>query len=328
MDATADDNYPLTIRDSPGRINPLPVQHTHIWHMYKEVALPLTWFATDITKLDEDKNHWDERLGEDERRFLEHVLAFFAGADKLVAENISTNFITEIEVTEAQAFYAHQAFIENIHAETYGLLIQTYVTDERRQKEIFDAVRSMPVVRNKAEWALRYSNRANASFAERLVAFAIVEGVFFSASFAAIYYFRGRDLLPGLCLSNEYISRDEGLHCTFACLMYSYCKERLTQEHVHRMFADAVETEREFVCEAIPVGLIGLSSDMMVGYVRFVADFWLKELGYEPLYGVANPLDYMAKISLGGKANFFEEFDSSYSATGVEGDAFTIDESF
>lgn len=274
-------------------------------------AQPATWFAEEIS-LKDDVHDWNHKLNDDERHFLKMVLAFFAGADKIVADNINVNFIKDVNVLEAQVFYTHQAFIENVHAEVYAKLVSTYITDRDEQQHLFQSLHTIPVVKRKGEWAKRYADADNASFAERLIAFAAVEGVFFSGSFAAIFFMKRKGVLPGLTLSNQFISRDEACHCRFACLLYSHVIDKLPEEHVHDMFRQAVGLEAEFMTEALKVSLIGMNADSMVEYIKFVSDYWLVQLGYSKLFHASNPFDWMHMISMQSKTNFFEHRVSDY----------------
>ncbi|CAK0840634.1 unnamed protein product [Prorocentrum cordatum] len=248
--------------------------------------------------------------------FVKHVLAFFAASDGIVLENLAGNFSTEVQIPEARAFYGFQMAMENIHSETYSLLIEQYIRDPREKDEVFGAIQTMPAVRQKAEWVIQWMNREN-SFAERIVAFAAVEGILFSGSFCAIYWLKKRGLMPGLTFSNELISRDEGLHADFACLLYSMLQNKLPQDVVHDILRGAVDAERAFICEALSCSLIGMNSELMTGYIEFVADRLATALGYGKLFGTANPFDWMEMISLQGKTNFFERRVGEYQKAGV-----------
>jgi ribonucleoside-diphosphate reductase beta chain len=329
-DEMNNDGYPLTIRDSESRFSLFPIieEHRRIWKYYEEEALPSTWFASEVNMSD-DINDWEYKLNNNQRHFLKYVLCFFAGSDKIVAENVSINFSSEINVMEAQMFYRHQAMMEDIHAHMYSILINSYIKDRKEQYMIQNAIVTMPVIRKKQDWARKFSDPKTASFAKRLVAFAVVEGVFFSASFAAIFYFKHQGLLPGLCKSNDFISKDEGLHCKFACHIYSYCKEKLRESEIHEIFSDAVNVEIEFITEAIPVDLINLSVNDMKQYIKFIADFWIKKLGYKPLYNVDNPLDFIKTIGMMKISNFFEITNDDYiSALKHSESVFSLNEEF
>ena len=293
-----------------------PIQHPEVWQMYKRAEASF-WTSEEID-LSADVTQWTT-LTADERWFVSHVLAFFAASDGIVGENLLERFACEVQIPEARCFYGFQIAMENIHAETYGLLIDTLVRDAAERARLFDAVTGVECVRRKAEWALRWigGDSAQAPFAERLVAFAVVEGVFFSGSFCAIFWLKKRGLMPGLSFSNELISRDEGLHCDFACLLYSMLKHRASKDRVHAIVDEATRIECEFVSEALPVGLIGMNAGMMTQYVRFCADRLLRALGYDALYGAENPFDWMELISLQGKTNFFEKRVSEYQKAGV-----------
>merc|ERR1712084_186250 len=255
-------------------------------------------------------------LTDNEQYFIKHVLAFFAASDGIVLENLAAQFSTEIQIPEARAFYGFQMAMENIHSETYSLLIEQYIRDPAEQEEVFNAIATMPAVREKAQWAIQWMNTEN-SFAERLVAFAAVEGVLFSGSFCAIYWLKKRGLMPGLTFSNELISRDEGLHAEFACLIYSMLQNKLPDDVVHNMIKGAVAVERKFICEALSCDLIGMNSELMTRYIEFVADRLLTALGHSKLFGSTNPFDWMELISLQGKTNFFEKRVGEYQKAGV-----------
>jgi len=290
-----------------------PIRHPEVWDMYKKHEASF-WTAEEVD-LSQDSAHW-EGLSDSERHFVKHVLAFFAASDGIVLENLAGNFSTEVQIPEARAFYGFQMAMENIHSETYSLLIEQYIRDPREKDEVFGAIQTMPAVRQKAEWVIQWMNREN-SFAERIVAFAAVEGILFSGSFCAIYWLKKRGLMPGLTFSNELISRDEGLHTEFACLIYSKLENKLPEEVVHGIIRGAVETERHFICEALSCDLIGMNSEMMTRYIEFVADRLLSALGCSKLYGVSNPFDWMELISLQGKTNFFEKRVGDYQKAGV-----------
>merc|ERR1719291_599989 len=281
--------------------------------MYKKHEASF-WTAEEID-LSQDLRDW-EALADSERHFIKHVLAFFAASDGIVLENLAAQFTTEVQSPEARAFYGFQMAMENIHSETYSLLIEQYIRDPAEKEMVFDAIHTMPAIQKKADWAVQWMNHEN-SFAERLVAFAAVEGILFSGSFCAIYWLKKRGLMPGLTFSNELISRDEGLHAEFACLLYSMLQNRLPEEVVHGMIRGAVETERRFICEALSCDLIGMNSETMTRYIEYVADRLLVALGYSKLYGVSNPFDWMELISLQGKTHFFEKRVGDYQKAGV-----------
>lgn len=328
FDAAASGEPLLT--ETKSRFVLFPIEHQDIWDMYKRAEAQF-WTAEEVS-LSKDITEWGTALTADERHFIEHVLAFFAASDGIVNENIALNFCREVKNAEARCFYGMQIAMENIHSEMYSLLIDTLVRDRRRQAELFGAIDTIPAVRRKAEWALRWMSRKRASFAERLVAFAAVEGIFFSGSFCAIFWLKKRGLMPGLCMSNEFISRDEGLHCDFACLLFSKLRERPAGARVLEIVADAVACEKEFVTSALPVELIGMNSALMARYIEFVADRLLAALGQPKHFGAENPFDWMNLISIDGKTNFFEKRVSEYSkaAVGVEESrrAFRLDDDF
>lgn len=297
--------------------------------MYKK-AVSSFWVAEEVD-LTTDVRHWPT-LQEGEQHFVKHVLAFFAASDGIVNENLALNFASEVTIPEARSFYAFQMAIENIHSEMYSKLIDTYIKDEQEKSYLLRAIDTIPAVTRKAAWALRYIPKENASFATRLVAFAAVEGIFFSGSFCAIFWLKKRGLMPGLTFSNELISRDEGLHCDFACLLYSMLQERLAEEEVFALIKDAVSIECSFITEALPVSLIGMNAERMQEYIRFVADRLLVSLGYSKLYRAVNPFEWMELISLQGKTNFFERRVGEYAKAHVglkeEDRLFTLDAEF
>jgi ribonucleoside-diphosphate reductase beta chain len=305
-----------------------PIQHDDIWQMYKKAEASF-WTAEEID-LSPDLKDW-ERLNEGERHFISHVLAFFAASDGIVNENLAVNFIREVQYPEAKCFYGFQIMIENIHSETYSLLIDTYIRDPEEKYKLLHAIDTIPCVKKKADWALRWIT--NGTFAERLIAFAAVEGIFFSGSFCSIFWLKKRGLMPGLSFSNELISRDEGLHCDFACLLYTkHLVNKLPQEQVIEIIQNAVKIEQEFVCDALPVDLIGMNAKLMSQYIEFVADRLLVALGIPKVYNSSNPFDFMELISLQGKTNFFEKRVAEYQKAGVMSDKdlqkFTLDEDF
>ena len=306
-----------------------PIQHDDIWSFYKKAEASF-WTAEEID-LGVDITDWENKLTNDERHFVKHVLAFFAASDGIVNENLAEHFLSEVQYTEAKFFYGFQITIENIHSETYSLLIDTYIKDTAEKKHLFNAIDTMDCVKKKADWALRWIDKG--SYAERLVAFAAVEGIFFSGSFCSIFWLKKRGLMPGLSFSNELISRDEGLHCDFACLLYTkHLVNKLTKEQVREIIMDAVTIEKEFVTDAIPVKLIGMNSELMSQYIEFVADRLLTELGNEKEYNATNPFDFMEMISLQGKSNFFEKRVGEYQKSGVlagkDNLTFTMNEEF
>ena len=310
-----------------------PLQYPEIWEMYKKHEASF-WTAEEID-LAQDMRDWDG-LSNDEQHFIKHVLAFFAASDGIVNENLSTNFSDEIQVPEARAFYGFQMAMENIHSETYSLLIEQYIRDKDERMKLFHAIETIPAVAVKAQWAVDWMN-PDRSFYERLVGFACVEGILFSGSFCAVYWLKKRGLMPGLTFSNELISRDEGLHTDFACLIYKLLKHKLEDDMVHDIIRGAVAAEKEFICDALPCALIGMNSSQMTEYIQFVADRLLTALGHPKLYNTANPFDWMELISLQGKTNFFEKRVGEYQKKGVmasldgdagDGAAFALDEDF
>lgn len=319
----------LLLRENKDRFVLLPINYPKVWEKYKQHEASF-WTAEEID-LSSDLKDWGN-LNDGERHFITHVLAFFAASDGIVNENLAVNFMSEVQIPEARCFYGFQIMMENIHSETYALLIDTYVKDPAEKDRLFHAIETVPAVKKKAEWALRWINNGN--FAERLVAFAAVEGIFFSGSFCSIFWLKKRGLMPGLTFSNELISRDEGLHCEFACLLYKMLENRLSEEAVQKIILDAVVIEKEFITEALPVGLIGMNSTLMSQYIEFVADRWLSELGYSKVYNTQNPFDFMEMISLQGKTNFFEKRVGDYQKSGVmsqagkENQSFSLDEDF
>ncbi|KAJ3671876.1 hypothetical protein LUZ60_007955 [Juncus effusus] len=318
---------------NPDRFCMFPIKYHSIWEFYKK-AVASFWTAEEVD-LSQDSRHWEVTLNDDERHFISHVLAFFAASDGIVLENLASRFMMDVQLPEARAFYGFQIAIENIHSETYSLLLETYIKDPVEKSRLFSAIETLPCVMRKADWALRWIESGE-SFADRLVAFACVEGIFFSGSFCAIFWLKKRGLMPGLTFSNELISRDEGLHCDFACLLYGLLNNKLSEERVRNIVIDAVEIEKEFVCDALPVGLVGMNSDLMSQYIEFVADRLIIALGHEKIYGVNNPFDWMELISLQGKTNFFEKRVGEYQKASVmnslngNGDThvFKIDEDF
>jgi len=318
----------VLLRENKDRFVILPINYPAIWEMYKKCEASF-WTAEEID-LSDDLKHWDG-LNSGERHFISHVLAFFAASDGIVNENLAVNFMSEVQIPEARCFYGFQIMMENIHSETYALLIDTYVKDPVEKDRLFHAIDTIPAVKRKAEWALRWID--NGSFAERLVAFAAVEGIFFSGSFCSIFWLKKRGLMPGLTFSNELISRDEGMHCEFACLLYSMLQNKLPKEEVIKIITDAVEIEKEFVTDALPVNLIGMNAKLMQQYIEFVADRWLSELGCGKYYNTTNPFDFMEMISLQGKTNFFEKRVGDYQKSGVmsagnDSKSFSLDEDF
>jgi ribonucleoside-diphosphate reductase beta chain len=320
-------NEEILLKENKDRFVILPINYPKVWEQYKKHEASF-WTAEEID-LSGDQKDW-ENLNDGERHFISHVLAFFAASDGIVNENLAVNFMSEVQLPEARCFYGFQIMMENIHSETYALLIETYIKNSEEKNNLFHAIDTIPAVQKKAEWALRWINKG--TFAERLVAFAAVEGIFFSGSFCSVFWIKKRGLMPGLTFSNELISRDEGLHCEFACLLYSMLQNKLTETEVHAIIRDAVNIEKEFITDALPVGLIGMNAMLMQQYIEFVADRWLSELGYSKMYNATNPFDFMEMISLQGKTNFFEKRVGDYQKAGVmnnkETQAFSLEEDF
>lgn len=315
--------------ENPERFVLFPIQHDDIWAFYKKAEASF-WTAEEID-LGQDLIDWADKLTDDERHFIKHVLAFFAASDGIVNENLAENFLAEVQYTEAKFFYGFQIAMENVHSETYSLLIDTYIKDTAEKNYLFNAIETLDCVQKKATWALNWIE--NGTYAERLIAFAAVEGIFFSGSFCSIFWLKKRGLMPGLAFSNELISRDEGLHCDFACHLYSkHLVNQLSRDTVTKIITDAVEIEKEFVTDALPVALIGMNAKLMQQYIEFVADRLLFELGCEKVYNVPNPFDFMDMISLQGKTNFFEKRVAEYQKAGVmtnaEDQVFKMDEDF
>ncbi|MFD1144759.1 ribonucleoside-diphosphate reductase small subunit [Larkinella insperata] len=303
------------LQEDPLRFVLFPIRHHDIWKMYKQHEASF-WTAEEID-LSQDQRDW-ENLNDGERHFISHVLAFFAASDGIVNENLAVGFLSQVQYAEAKCFYGFQIMMENIHSETYSLLIDTYIKNPSEKDKMLRAIDTIPCVTRKAEWAMRWIE--NGSFVERLLAFAAVEGIFFSGSFCSIFWLKKRGLMPGLSFSNELISRDEGLHRDFACLLYTdHIKNKLPEEDVYAMIKDAVSIEQEFVTDALPVSLIGMNADLMNQYIEFVADHLLVSLGLKKIYNSTNPFDFMDMISLQGKTNFFEKRVGEYQKAGVMG---------
>jgi ribonucleoside-diphosphate reductase beta chain len=302
------------LTENKNRFVLFPIVHDDIWKFYKKAEASF-WTAEEID-LASDLVDWNNKLNDNERHFVKHVLAFFAASDGIVNENLAENFLSEVQYTEAKFFYGFQIAMENVHSETYSLLIDTYIKDTAEKNGLFNAIDTMECVQKKANWALRWIDQG--SFAERLVAFAAVEGIFFSGSFCSIFWLKKRGLMKGLAKSNELISRDEGLHCDFACAIYNdHVVNKMTKQQVMEIIMDAVEIEKEFVTDALPVSLIGMNAKLMQQYIEFVADRLLNELGNDKVYNATNPFDFMDMISIQGKSNFFEERVSEYQKSGL-----------
>jgi ribonucleotide reductase beta subunit family protein with ferritin-like domain len=316
---------PLLVPDD-NRFVMFPIKHNDIWEMYKK-QIDCFWRAEEID-LSKDLTNW-ESLNADERHFISMILAFFAASDGIVLENLASRFMSEIQVSEARAFYGFQIAMENIHSETYSLLIETYIKDKDEKSRLFNAIEHFPCIKKKSDWAQKWIHDNRSSFATRLVAFACVEGIFFSGAFCSIYWLKKRGLMPGLTFSNELISRDEALHCEFAILLYSKLLKKVDKARIHELIKEAVDIETEFICEALPCRLIGMNSELMSQYIRFVADRLCVQLGYKKIYNVSNPFDFMELISLEGKTNFFERKVGEYSLANKKSeDAFSLNEDF
>lgn len=316
--------------ESKNRYVIYPIQHDAIWKMYK-LAVSSFWTAEEID-LGKDMDDW-LKLSDNERYFIKHILAFFAGSDGIVNENLSSRFMNEVAIPEAKCFYGFQIAIENIHSETYSLLIDTYVKDQQEKHRLLNAINTIPCIKKKADWAFKWISSQNDSFAHRLVAFAAVEGIFFSGAFCAIFWLKERGLMPGLTFSNELISRDEGLHTEFAVLLYTMLKNKLTQDEIHTIIKEAVEIENEFITESIPCHMLGMNADLMTQYIKYVADRLVVQLGYDRIYNIQNPFDFMDRIGLNLKTNFFESRVGEYSKANVGAETgevykFALDEDF
>ena len=310
---TATQTEPL-LMPNPYRHVIFPIEHHDVWEMYKK-QMAVFWTAEEVD-LAKDMRDW-EKLSDNERHFIKHVLAFFAASDGIVMENLSQRFSNEVQWPEARFFYTAQGMLEAIHSEMYSLLIDTYITDRAEKDATFKAIETMPVIAKKAEWALAWIENTEADFATRLIAFAAVEGIFFSGSFCAIFWMKKRGLLPGLTVSNQFIARDEGLHTDFACLLYSKIQNRLTKQQATKIIKDAVKIEKQFITKALSCDLIGMNSKLMAQYIEFVADRLLVQLGYPKTFNVSNPFDFMENISMEGKTNFFEQRVTDYSKSQV-----------
>jgi ribonucleoside-diphosphate reductase subunit M2 len=304
-----------------------PIHHNDVWEMYKK-QVDCFWRAEEID-LTKDLVNW-ESLNQDEQFFISMILAFFAASDGIVLENLATRFMNDVQISEARAFYGFQIAMENIHSETYSLLIETYIKDKEEKHKLFNAIENFPCIKKKSDWAQKWIHDNRSSFATRLVAFACVEGIFFSGAFCSIYWLKKRGLMPGLTFSNELISRDEALHCEFAVLLYSKLLKKIDKARIHEIIKEAVEIETEFICDALPCRLIGMNSDMMTQYIKFVADRLCVQLGYKKIYNVINPFEFMELISLESKTNFFEKRNDSYALSNktVSEDVFILSDDF
>jgi len=304
-----------------------PIKYYDMWHMYKK-AIASFWTPEEVD-LSKDIGDWN-KLTSDEKHFISHILAFFAASDGIVNENLAERFYSEVQIQEAKFFYGYQITIENIHSEMYSLLIDTYIQDQNEKKRLLNGIETLPCVKKKAEWAIKWINR-DLPYSERLIAFIAVEGIFFSGSFASIFWLKKRGLMPGLAFSNELISRDEGLHCDFGCLMFKHLIHKPSEDKIKEIIADAVNIESSFLTDALPVALIGMNCNLMQQYIKYVADKLLVELNCNKMYNVTNPFDFMENISLEGKTNFFEKRVSEYQKNGVMSystDSFSLNEDF
>ncbi|KAL9025844.1 MAG: hypothetical protein Q9196_005403 [Gyalolechia fulgens] len=303
------------LQENPQRFVLFPIKYHEIWQMYKKAEASF-WTAEEID-LSKDMHDWNNRINDDEKFFISHILAFFAASDGIVNENLVERFSGEVQIPEARCFYGFQIMMENIHSETYSLLIDSYIKEQKQRAYLFNAIETIPCIRKKADWAIKWIQDKNSTFAQRLVAFAAVEGIFFSGAFASIFWLKKRGLMPGLTFSNELISRDEGLHTDFACLLFSHLNNRPSKQAVQDVITEAVSIEQEFLTDALPCALLGMNATLMKQYIEFVADRLLLALGNQKVYNSSNPFDFMESISLAGKTNFFEKRVGDYQKSGV-----------
>ena len=314
---------------NPHRYTLFPVQKPKLYAKYKEHMS--TFWVPEEVDLSKDKKDWN-KLSMNEQYFLRHILGFFAGSDGIVQENLATRFMGEVQLQEARAFYSIQNAIEQVHSESYSLLIDTYIDDPKVKLETFHAIQTIPCVAKKADWAKRWIDSKDEDFATRLIGFAVVEGIFFSGSFCAIFWLKQKGIMPGLTTSNEFIARDEGLHTDFACALYEEIVHKVPKAKVQKIIREAVKIEKEFILKSLPCALIGMNSDLMSKYIEFVADRLSAQLGYGKVYNTENPFDFMERISMEGKDNFFEKRVSSYAKAGVgksvEEQSFGLDAEF
>jgi ribonucleoside-diphosphate reductase beta chain len=301
--SNVNDSEELLLKPNSKRFVLFPILHNNLYELYKKAESSF-WTVSEID-LSKDLNDW-EKLNKDEQHFIKNIIGFFAGSDGIIMENLASRFMNEIQIPEARAFYSYQIFNESIHSETYSLLIDTYIKDNSEKEHIFNSIENIPSVAKKATWAYKWIQNKDVSFASRLIGFAIVEGIFFSGSFCAIYWIKKRGLMPGLTFSNELISKDEGMHCEFACALYEMIQNKLEEKTVHQIFKEAVEIEKEFIVDSIKCNMIGMNSELMKQYIEFVSDRLLVQLGYNRIWNVENPFDFMEMISLRPKSNFFE----------------------
>lgn len=320
-------NTEQILKPDDNRYVMFPIEHNDIWQMYKR-QVDCFWRAEEVD-LSKDLKDWD-KLSEDEKKFIKMVLAFFAASDGVVLENLAVRFMGDVQVSEARAFYGFQVAMENIHSEMYSLLIDTYIQDSAEKTKLFEATQNYPCIAKKADWAKKWLNDNRSSFGARLVAFAAIEGIFFSSSFASIYWIKKRGLMPGLTFSNELISRDEALHTEFAVLLYSKLSKKLNKKRIYEIIQEAVEIEKEFITESIPCRMIGMNSKLMCQYIEFVADRLILQLGYDKVYNSTNPFDFMELISIESKVNFFERTNAEYALANktVDGDVFEFKADF
>ncbi len=327
--ATTDLSIEPILQENENRFVLFPIKHNKVWEYYKNAVA--SFWTTEEVDLTQDIKDWEEKLTDNDRHFIKHVLAFFAASDGIVNENLVINFMQDVQFAEARCFYGFQIAIENIHSEMYSLLIDTYIKDDKEKDYLFNALQNLDCVSKKGNWALNWIEKAP-SFAHRLIAFAAVEGIFFSGSFCSLFWLRKRGLMPGLTFSNELISRDEGLHCDFACMLYGMLNHKLDKKEVEAIITEAVSIEKEFITDALPVSLIGMNSALMSQYIEFVADRLLVSLGNEQVYKTPNPFDWMDMISMQGKTNFFEKRVGDYKKAGVsavrESHAFDLNDAF
>jgi len=314
-------NEPLLNPDD-NRFVMFPIKYDDVWQMYKK-QVDCFWRAEEID-LSKDLAHWDT-LSQEEKFFLSMILAFFAASDGIVLENLGLRFMNDVQISEARAFYGFQIAMENIHSQTYSLLIEAYIKNAEEKDKLFRALENFECIKKKGDWAQKWIKDNRSGFATRLIAFACVEGIFFSGAFCSIYWMKKRGLMPGLTFSNELISRDEALHCEFAVLLYSKLVNKVKKSRVHEIIKEAVEIENEFICEALPCRLIGMNSQLMTQYIQFCADRLCVQLGYDKIYNACNPFDFMELISLEGKVNFFERYNDSYALATKTKDDSTFD---
>ncbi len=307
------------LKENPNRHVIFPIEHADIWAKYKQ-HMSVFWIPEEID-LSKDVAHWKEKLNDNERHFIKHILGFFAGSDGIVMENLAMRFTREIGIPEAKFFYACQNLMESVHSETYSLLIDTYIDNKQEKYDLLHAIQTIPCVQKKAEWALQWIDSKDANFATRLMAFAVIEGIFFSGAFCSIYWLKSRGLMPGLTTSNELIARDEGLHTEFACLLYSKLTAKLSKADAHKIIREAVKIEKQFITKALPCELIGMNGKLMADYIEYVADRLSIQLGYPKIYHAKNPFDFMERISLEAKDNFFEKRVTTYAKANTNGKA-------